>query len=222
MKLRALHLSALPQLFAGCFYALLPTPATLLFNYRRVRKPMRAPSLPLAEWSRRERHRLLIGSEERRRNLEGKGPGLATVSAVVVAAALVGITGGWKESDAVAKALLALAASYAGLSLLMPIYLVGPLKRNIIDARELEAAADMTDAEEALAQSAAEAAMINDLSNVQLSNLLEAARRELVYAFALLLLWVLLVPATALLQNQPTTAILPGQVQQLRPSTPHS
>jgi hypothetical protein len=55
----------------------------------------------LTECSRRERRALLTASEERLRNIEGKGPGLATVSAVIVAVILLAIAGGWRESTEV-------------------------------------------------------------------------------------------------------------------------
>jgi hypothetical protein len=57
------------------------------------------------------------------------------------------------------------------------------------------------DAEEALANSAATAAMKNDLRNLRLTNLLDAARRELAYALALVVLWTLLVPVTGVLKR---------------------
>jgi len=45
-------------------------------------------------------------------------------------------------------------------------------------------------------------AMTNDLRNLRLSNLLDAARRELSYALVLLLLWAILVPASGVLRHQ--------------------
>jgi hypothetical protein len=162
---------------------------------------MKMPSLPATEWSRRERRALLDSSEERLRSIEGKGPGLAAVSAVIVAAALVAITSGWNESTTTARIILALAAVYAASSLVMPLYLVGPLRRDTVHVAELDAAAQTDDPEEALAKGAADAAMSNDLRNLRLSNLLDAARRELSYTLLLLLLWALLVPATSVLRH---------------------
>lgn len=183
------------------FWRLFPTLATLYLNWDRVREPMKMPSLPATDWSRRERRALLDGSEERLRSLEGKGPGLAAVSAVIVAAVLVAITSGWNESTPPARVILALAAVYAAFSLLMPLYLVGPLRRDALHVAELDAAAQTDDPEEALAKEAADAAMHNDLRNLRLSNLLDAARRELSYALLLVLLWALLVPATGVLRH---------------------
>lgn len=184
------------------FWWILPTPAILYLNRVRLREPVEVPTLPPGNWSRRERHRLLAASEERLRNLEGKGPGLATLTAIVVAAVLVALTSGWAESTTVPRVILVLASIYVLLSLLMPLYLVGPLRRNTIHLVELETAAGGSDPEETTAQSAASAAMNNDLRNLRVANLLDAARRELIYALALLLAWVLLVPATGLLRRE--------------------
>lgn len=188
-------------LLSTTLWRILPTPATLYFNRRLAHQPTLPPTLPPGEWSCRERRALLVSSEDRLRNLEAKGPGLATVSAVVVAAVLVAITAGWNNSTTPARIILMLAAGYAVLSLLMPLYLVGPLKRDTIHITELVAAAKANNAEEELAQSALAASTKNDLQNLRLSNLLDAARRELSYVLALLLLWVLLVPATGLLRH---------------------
>jgi hypothetical protein len=182
---------------------LAPTPATYYLNRVRLREPDRLPHLPANEWSRRERRTLLDSSEERLRSIEGKGPALATVSAIIVGATLLAITGGWNESADIARVILVLAAVYALLSLLMPLYLVGPVKRHVIHIRTLtEAAASGDAAEETLADRAAEAAMNNELQNMRLTNLLDASRRELVYTLALLVLWVILVPTTELLSRE--------------------
>lgn len=183
-------------------WRLLPTPAAYYLNRERVRDPMQPPALPDRDWTRRERHNLLSTGEERLRNIEGKGPGLATVSAVVVGAVLLAITGGWDDSTGFGRALLVLAAVYGALSLVMPIYLVGPLQRDAVHVAELEEAARSISPEERLAETAARAAMQNDLRNLRLSNLLDAARRELSYSLALLLLWVFLVPVTGLLREE--------------------
>jgi hypothetical protein len=166
------------------------------------------PSLPVAEWTHRERRALLDRSEDRLRSLESKGPGLAAVSAVIVAAVVIAITTGWTESTALARLILVLAALYTVLSLLMPLYLVGPLKRDTVHVAELVAAAQASDPEESLSRSAAEAAMSNDLRNLRLSNLLDAARRELGYALVLLLLWALLVPVSGVLRHEQSRDVL--------------
>jgi hypothetical protein len=184
---------------SAAFWRLFPTLATLYLNWDRVREPMKMPSLPATDWSRRERRGLLDNSEERLRSLEGKGPGLAAVSAVIVAAVLIAIVSGWNESTTPARVILALAAVYATSSLVMPLFLVGPLRRDTVHVSELYAAAQSDDPEEALATAAADAAMRNDLRNLRLSNLLDASRRELSYALLLLLLWAILLPATSAL-----------------------
>ncbi len=180
---------------------LLPTPATYLFNLLRVRWPTEMPDLPPDEWSRRERRELLTASEDRLRNLEGKGPGLATISAVITAAVLVALTTGWYESRGFARVILMIATVYAVLSLIMPLYLVGPLKREAVHVGALVDAAEADDPEEDLAQAAANAAMNQDLRNLRVANLLGAARRELAYALVLLVVWLILVPGTGALKR---------------------
>lgn len=178
-----------------------PTVATLYYNRKSVlHNPDAPPALPNTEWANRERREMLSGSEDRLRNLEGKGPGLATVSAVVVAAVLLVLTNGWKESDGLARVIVGLAVAYALFSLLMPLYLVGPLKRNTVGVPELKKAATAADPEETLAVEAATAAMSNNLRNIRVANLLDASRRELSYAVGLLVVWLLLVPATGFLR----------------------
>lgn len=174
---------------------LLPTPSTYFFNKQpALQTPQAGPKLPAAPWSQRERHGLLSTSQEHMRSLEGKGPGLATIGGVIFAAALVALTTGWDESTCLARLILVLATVYAVLSLLMPLYLVGPLARNLVTASDLEKVARVKDPEEALAAEASENAMVNFSRNKRLSNSLDAARRELVYALALLVAWVVLVP----------------------------
>jgi hypothetical protein len=183
---------------------ILPTPATYYFNRVRLKKPMDMPDLPAGDWSRQQRRNLLSGSEDRLRNIEGKGPGLATVSAVIVGAVVLALASGWHESTWLGRLLLVLAAMCGGLSLLMPLYLVGPIERDTLHVADLQDVAGDEDPEEGLADRAARAAMRNDLRNLGLVNLLDAARRELSYTFALLLLWGLLVPATGVLRRQST------------------
>jgi hypothetical protein len=183
----------------------LPTPATIYLNRVRLTAPMPVPNLAPASWWRQQRHGLLSASEDRLRNIEGKGPGLATVSAVIVGAVVLALASGWDESEPLGRVLLVLAAAYGGVSLMMPLYLVGPVKRDTLHVADMEQASRKKDPEEALAQDAAEAAMRNDLRNLGLVNLLDAARRELFYTFAILLLWGLLVPATGLLRRDAPT-----------------
>lgn len=182
----------------------LPTPTTYYLNRVRVTTPTDMPDLPAADWARQERHNLLSGSQDRLASIEGKGPGLATVSAVIVGAVVLALASGWQESMWPGRLLLVLAAVYGGFSLLMPLYLVGPIKRETLDSADLQDAGGDEDPEERLADRAAQAAMRNDLRNLRLANLLDAARRELLYTFALLLLWGMLVPATGVLRREAT------------------
>lgn len=112
------------------------------------------------------------------------------MTAVVSAGVLIALTDGWSEAGCLAKAFLVLAAFYTALSLPTAIYLVGPLKRHVIDVADLEEAAPDADPEERLAAISADAAMRNDLQNMRLANHLDAARRELAYALAFLSCWV--------------------------------
>ena len=93
---------------------MLPTPAIVYLNRARVTTPVEIPAMPKSEWSQRERRALLDRSEDRLRNIEGKGPGLAAVTAVVAAAVLLALTG-WGESDWPARALLVVATLYLAL-----------------------------------------------------------------------------------------------------------
>jgi outer membrane protein assembly factor BamB len=203
MKGRGLAESVRSLLLSETFWRILPTPAIYYLNKKRVTTPVQVPSMPETEWSQRERRSLLTASEGRLRNVEGKGPGLATITAVIAAAVLLALGGGWDESDWVAKILLALATLYALLSLFTPIYLVGPLKRHTVHVADLEAAVQDARPEEVLAARSADAAMQNDLQNLRLANHLDASRRELAYALALVVLWAVLVPATGVLRGDP-------------------
>src|SRR5579863_4304729 len=79
-------------LLSDRLWRIFPTPTTCYLNQRRLRAAASPPQMPAAEWSQRERRSLLVASDERMRNLEAKGPALATITAVVVAAALFAIT----------------------------------------------------------------------------------------------------------------------------------
>jgi len=179
----------------------LPTVTAFYYNRVSVGKPEVLPELPSEPWTRRLRHDLLSASDGRLRNIEGKGPGLATVSAVIAAADLLAISSGWHESTILGRIVIVLATAYAGFGLIVPLYLVGPLARESIHVREITPALKEADAEEALAVQAGALAMKSDLRNLKLTNLLDAARRELVYALGLVLLWALLVPVTGVLRH---------------------
>lgn len=177
-------------LLSSAFWYVLPTPATYFLNRKRLITPAEIGSMPTTGWSKQERRGLLERSEARLQNIEGKGPGVAAVTAVVAAGVLIALTDGWNEAGCLAKAFLVLAAFYTALSLPTAIYLVGPLKRHVIDVADLEEAAPDADPEERLAAISADAAMRNDLQNMRLANHLDAARRELAYALTFLSCWV--------------------------------
>lgn len=192
------HVQAL--LLSAFAWRMLPTPAIFYLNRKRVREAAPVPQLPATEWSRHERRSLLDRSEHRLQNIEGKGPGLAAVTAVVAAAVLLALSG-WGRSDGVAKALLVLATLYVALSLCTPLYLVGPLTRNTLTAEDLADVAENDSAEEFLAVKSADLAAANDLQNIRLANHLDASRRELAYALAIIIVWALLVPVSGVLRR---------------------
>jgi hypothetical protein len=181
---------------------LLPTLSTLYVNKRLVKSPP-VPRLPAAEWAQRERRAMLDRSVDRLRGIEGKGPGLATVSAILAGAALLAVATHWDDSNVAAKALLVIAAGYTVASLVTPIYLVGQQRRYQVDGL-LEAAAGESDPEEWLAQQAGEAWARNSERVTKLGNLQDAARNELALAFAVLIAWALLVPVSGALEAHHT------------------
>jgi hypothetical protein len=177
---------------------ILPTPSTFYFNAIAMPPPPEPVDLPDADWTRRESHALLDRSEDRRRTIETKGPGLATVSAILVAGVLVALSSGWQRSTWPAQLLLGGATFYALVSLLVPIHLVGPLRRQAIRSVELTDAADQGNPEAFLALKARAGAAINDHDNLALTNLQGAARKEAWFVWALLVGWALLVPLTGI------------------------
>jgi hypothetical protein len=205
-----LSAGASKMLLSEWLWLILPTPAIFYLNRTRVTTPVEVPTMPEEEWSRRERRSLLSRSEDRLRNIEGKGPGLAAVTAVIAAAVLLALTG-WGESEWPAKVLLALAAFYMALSLCTPLYLVGPLTRHTVTVEDLKDAAGDQRPQELLAKRSAEQAMQNDLQNLRLANHLDASRRELAYALALVIVWAILVPISTVLRTdlQPPLPVAP-------------
>ncbi|MGA7272187.1 MAG: hypothetical protein WB239_14040 [Acidimicrobiia bacterium] len=175
---------------------LLPTPSTVYFNAVEMPPPPEPAELPDAAWVRKESQALLDRSEDRRRTIETKGPGLATISAIFVAGVLVALTSGWDRSTWPARVLLAAAIFYALVSLLVPIYLIGPLRRQRIRSSELAEASEHDDPERFLAEKARASAAINDHDNLALTNLQDAARKEVGFVWLLLVSWLILVPLT--------------------------
>jgi hypothetical protein len=185
---------------------LLPTPSTFYFNAMEMPPPPESAELPDAAWVRKESQALLDRSEDRRRTIETKGPGLATISAIFVASVLVALTNGWDRSTWPARVLLAAAIFYALVSLLVPIYLVGPLRRQTIRSNELAEAAKHGDPEKFLAEKARAGAAINDHDNAALTNLQDAARKEVGFVWLLLASWLILVPLTGVAERPTPTA----------------
>jgi hypothetical protein len=191
----------------------LPTVSTWLYNKQRLSQPAPPEILPDEDWARRERHEALARSEDRLRGIEAKGPGLAAACAVVAAAVLLAVTSGWDNSTLAGRILLAAAAIYSAFSLLMPIYLVGPLQRGTIDSPELAEAARTANPEAHLAGVAAQAERFNTWRVQRLANLQNAARNDLFTGAALLLCWVVLAPVAGLVTNSDS----PGTTGIVRP-----
>jgi hypothetical protein len=181
---------------------LVPTLSTLYVNRRHV-KPPSVPQLPAASWSRRERREMLCRSVDRLRSIEGKGPALATISAIFAGAVLLALATQWGESNVAGKALLVVATGYTVASLVTPIYLIGQQRRYQLDGL-LESAAAEADPEEWLAQQAAELWARNSERITKLGNLQDAARGELTLGFAVLIAWSLLVPVSGALEAHQT------------------
>jgi hypothetical protein len=172
---------------------LLPTPSALYFNRTKVTPPP-VPRVPSAEWSNRERRAMLERSVQRLQGIEAKGPGLATINAIVAAGVVAALATQWGDSTLAGKVLLALSGLYAALSLIAPIYLVGPQPRHQLDGLLAEAAA-APDPDAFLGEQAAELWANNSERVTRLANLQDAARNELAIALLLLLAWAALGPA---------------------------
>jgi hypothetical protein len=133
--------------------------------------PVTPASLPHTPWMADEQRALLARSEQRLQSIEGKGPGLATVCAVVVAAVAVAISLTWKDATTVARVSLVASGTYALLSLYAPIRLVGPVRRSAVTSEHLADAGTRSDGEQTLGRLYAEAAAANDHEVLRLSNL---------------------------------------------------
>src|SRR3954454_16375882 len=136
---------------------ILPTLTTLYFNHYHLRGELESVTLPRKSWAEREAHALLSRSEDRLRSLEGKGPGLATVGAIVAAGVVAAIAEGGDDATMIGKVLLGIAAWYGIWSLFFPIYLVGPQPRDTVDLKHLILATDAGSPEHYLAVRAQEA-----------------------------------------------------------------
>jgi len=147
---------------------LLPLPLAVYTNHRFLAGPAPAPpELPESAWALTEQQRLLERSEQRLESIEGKGPGLATVGAVVAAAIGVAISLTWDDASTFERVLLATAAAYAVMSLAAPIKLVGPIERSTITIAQLAEVAANQRPEVSLARQCAQAAADNDRSTLR-------------------------------------------------------
>lgn len=155
-------------------------------------RPSPMGHLPSEPWVTQEQRELLARSEQRLQSIESKGPGLATVCAVVAAAVTVALSLTWKEASTLARALLILAGAYVLMSLYTPIRLVGPVRRATITAQDLSETAASTNSEALLGERYAEAAAANDHETLRLSNLQAASRNDLVIATVLFGVWGIL------------------------------
>ncbi len=191
----------------------LPLPLAWYANRKYLSGPApELPShLPKGMWALAEQQRLLDRSEQRLQGIEGKGPGLATVCAVVAAAIAVAISLAWTEATTVGRVLLGAAAFYAAMSLAAPIRLVGPIERSTITIDFLATLVHRADGEEVLARQSAQAASDNDRATVRLGNLLAASRNDVRVAVVLFTAWGSL--ALFGLADRPATASIKGVSQ---------
>lgn len=179
----------------------LPTVTTLYFNHHHLRGELKTAKLPDEKWAQQQASGLLSRSEDRLRSLEAKGPGLATVAAVVAAGVVAAIIEGGSDATLLGKVLLGLGVWYAICSLLVPMHLVGPQPRETIDLDDVVAAAEKDSPEQYLAVREQEAAQGNVRRAQRIANLQDAARNELIAALAVLILWLLLGPTTGALER---------------------
>lgn len=205
----------------------LPTATTLYYNHHRLREDMKTVELPSQSWAQQEAKALLSRSEDRLRSLEAKGPGLATVAAVVVAGVVAAIIEGGSDATLGGRVLLGLAAWYAIWSLLVPIYLVGPQIRETVDLADLVVAAKEDSPEQFLAAQAQKAAQGNVRRAHRIGNLQDAARNELSAALVVLTVWLVLGPGVGLLERDvppPDERRSPAQIgtQAATPQAPAS
>jgi hypothetical protein len=181
-----------------------------LYANKRVQPPT-PPILPNAEWAQREIHAALERSLERLRGIEAKGPGLATIGAILAGGVLLALDSNWDDSTFAGKALLVVAAVYASASLVTPIYLVGQQPRFQLDGLLAEAS-EHEAAEQWLAEQAGKLWAKNSERITKLGNIQDAARTDLVLAFIALIAWAFLVPVSGALARG-TKPAHPGNVR---------
>ncbi|MGN6258131.1 MAG: hypothetical protein ACTHN3_10345 [Solirubrobacterales bacterium] len=158
----------------------------------------------------------LAHSERQLTTLEGKGQALTSIAAMVAAAIGLAITIAWSDSTTLAKWLLVSAAACDLKSLRAPLVLVKPVQR--ATPHIVSATAGQTPS---LVERKLQAATLNRLTALRLSNLLATSRRDLLKALLLFTAWALLAlaglaahPRTEVpLQHQQPHEDVPGQDQ---------
>lgn len=181
----------------------LPTLTVIYINRTFLSTELPVPNVPASSLPRDETRALLGRSEARLQSIEAKGPGLATTSAIIIGALVVALVSGWSESTTIGRVFLA-AATWCGLlSLVMPIYLVGPLPRNTVDVTDLVAAAESDAPTQHLMHVEVASYQANVRRAQRLANLQNASRSELIVALAVLATWAILGPGTGIARNEP-------------------
>ncbi len=147
------------------------------------------PRVRYAAWTADELDRLLDQSHDRLRSIEGKGPGLATVSAVVGATLGLAISDTWQCATLIQRALLVAATGYTFVSLLSPILVVGSVRRNTLT---LNALAELSRENVGVVRAfdvKAQAIAKNDWRVGRLANLQSACASDLRNALILIAVW---------------------------------
>lgn len=174
--------------------AIVPLLQALWVNRKYLSGLPTVPAIRHSAWTVRELDGLLLQSQDRLHAIEGKGPGLAAVSAIVGAALGIAISGTWECAVLAQKILLVAATVATASSLVCPIVLVGPLRRNAVTLFALaELSHQPMGAVEALAVKA-DAVAENDQRTARLANLQTASRNDLRNALILLAVWGLTLP----------------------------
>ncbi len=168
-----------------------PLSQALWVNRRYQPRYPPTPELRYSLWTATEVDRLLNQSHDRLRSIEGKGPGLATISAVVGAALGLAISATWSSATCIQKGLLVAATVYTFISLICPILVVASVRRNTLTLSTLaQLSHEELGAVRAL-DAKVEAIVKNDWRNGRLANLQSACAYDLRNAVLLLAVWSL-------------------------------
>jgi hypothetical protein len=166
-----------------------PLAQALWVNHRFHSADVAVPAIRRSDWTAAELDRLTEQSHDRLRSIEAKGPGLATVSAVVGAAIGLAITATWDHATGAQRTLLVASAVYTFVSLICPIMLVGSVQRSVITLDKLAALSDTPDGEMEAFRVKVEAIAENDRHTNRLANLQTACSYDLRDALVLLAVW---------------------------------